>query len=294
MATIQEKPTSDIVELELDRLDDEENLVAIIYLNRPESLNAISWDMVLGLEEVLNRIEAEPRVRAALITGRGRAFSAGGDLKAYLSLQQDNDAFPRFMDDLMRTFSSIGSMDIPVVALVNGVTVAGGIELMLACDFAYAAASARIGDGHLNFGQMGGGGALSRLPRALGPAKARELIFSAELLDAETAREWGLVNRVFPDDELIEAGLEFARGVATRSARAIASAKYVMHTDMAAGIGLHASMRLERERTALYCLTYPDSREGLLAFSQKRRPRYGRVAADDDSDGSSENGAGDV
>jgi enoyl-CoA hydratase/carnithine racemase len=251
------------------------DVAALIYLNRPDTLNAISWGMVHALEEALGEADADPRVRTVLITGRGRSFSAGGDLKAYLDLQQDAERFPKFIDDLMRAFSAIRTMRAPVVALVNGVAVAGGVELMLACDFAYAAESARIGDGHLNFGQMGGGGALSYLPRTIGPSRARELMFSAELLDAAAALDWGLVNRVFPDDQLIKEGIAFAEGVAKRSARAIASAKYVMNTGIAQGTGLDAAMRLERERTALYCLTDPDSREGLIAFSEKREPAFG-------------------
>jgi enoyl-CoA hydratase/carnithine racemase len=269
-----------IVETELVPLAANGDVAALIYLNRPDTLNAISWDMVHALEAALGQADADARVRAVLITGRGRGFSAGGDLKAYLDLQQDATGFPKFIDDLMRTFSGIRTMRAPVVALVNGVAVAGGLELMLACDFAYAAESARIGDGHLNFGQMGGGGALSYLPRTIGPSRARELMFSAELLDAATALDWRLVNRVFPDDELIEAGLAFAKGVAKRSARAIAAAKYVMNTGIAQGTGLDAAMRLERERTALYCLTDPDSREGLIAFSEKREPAFG-IPVDD-------------
>jgi enoyl-CoA hydratase len=286
LTPIQTDLNGDVVEVELLPTEGKKGLIAMVYLNRPDALNAISWDMVKALGKVLRRVEDDPRIRVVLITGRGRGFSAGGDLKAYLDLQRDADAFPRFMDDLMGTFGLIRSMSAPVVALVNGVTVAGGIELMLACDFAYAAQSARIGDGHLNYGQMGGGGALSLLPRALGPSRARELVFSAELLDAETACDWGLVNRVFPDDELIDAGLEFARGVIQRSPRAVASAKYVMNTGISEGTGLHAAMRLERERTALYCLTHPDSHEGLAAFAEKRKPNFEEPAGTDSENGS--------
>jgi enoyl-CoA hydratase len=211
-----------------------------------------------------------------LITGKGRGFSAGGDLKAYVELQQDPYEFPRFSADLHRTFASIAAMRVPVVALVNGVTAAGGLELLLSCDFAYAAASARIGDLHLKFGQMGGGGVLSLLPRTIGPARARELVFSARLLDAAEAEQWGLVNRVVPDDELIEAGLELARGAATRSAQALAVAKDVLNSGFAEGTGLHGALRLEREATARYCLTLPDAHEGLIAFAERRDPQFER------------------
>ena len=162
----------------------------------------------------------------------------------------------------------------PVVALVNGVTAAGGLELVLSCDFAYAAASARIGDMHMNFGQMGGGGVLTLLPRTIGPAKARELVFSGELLDAEQALALGLVNRVVPDDELLETGLEFARNVAKKSPTAIANAKHVMNAGLSAGTGVEETMRLERERNCLYVLTQPDAHEGLAAFAEKREPKF--------------------
>jgi enoyl-CoA hydratase/carnithine racemase len=263
-----------LVETELVSLGHGDAHAAFLYLNRPESLNALSWEMVLAFEQALAVVASDDRVRTLLITGRGRAFSAGGDLKSYMTLQRDPQKFPRFMDDIVRTFGSLRTNRVPVVALVNGVTVAGGLELLLACDFAYAAQSARIGDGHLNYGQMGGGGALSLLPRAIGPARARELLFSAELLDADKALDWGLVNRVVPDDELREAGLAFARQLATKSPAAVANAKYVMNVGFADGTGVEATMRLERERTALYCLTSPDSHEGLAAFAEKRTPNF--------------------
>ena len=138
-----------------------------------------------------------------LITGRGRAFSAGGDLKSYRTLQRDPIEFPMFLEDLHRTFSGIKLMKKPVVSLVNGITAAGGLELLLSCDFAIAASSARIGDAHLAFGQMGGGGVLTLLPRSIGPAKARELIFSARYLSAAQSESWGIVNRVVSDGKLL-------------------------------------------------------------------------------------------
>ena len=165
-------------------------------------------------------------------------------------------------------------MRMPVVALVNGVTAAGGLELLLSCDFAYAAQSARIGDLHLKFGQMGGGGVLSLLPRSIGPARARELIFSANLLDAHEAARWGIVNRVVPDDDLLAAGLEFADGAATRSAEAMAVAKDVLNGTFAEGTGLNAALRLERESTQRFCLTLPDPQEGLAAFAEGRQPNW--------------------
>jgi enoyl-CoA hydratase len=262
------------VEIELVELRVDDTRAGVLRLNRPAALNAISWGMVTAIGDALTALDRDPGVRTILLTGNGRAFSAGGDLKAYLELQRDPIGFPRFIDDLMAVFGSIRSLSTPVIALVNGVTVAGGLELMLACDFAFAAESARIGDGHLNFGQMGGGGALSYLPRMIGPARARELMFSARLLASGEALAWGLVNRVVPDDELLATGLAFAADVAAKSPTAIAYAKQVMNAGYADGTGLDAALRLERERASLYCLTLPDSHEGLAAFAEKRTPRF--------------------
>ena len=112
---------------------------------------------------------------------------------------------------------------------MNGVTAAGGLELLLNCDFAIVARSARIGDAHLNFGQMGGGGVLTLLPRAIGRARAAELVFTGRFLDADEAADWGLVNRVVDDDALLAAGAELVAEFATKSPLAMANAKDVMN-----------------------------------------------------------------
>jgi enoyl-CoA hydratase/carnithine racemase len=251
---------------------------AVLWLNRPQRLNALSWDLLGHLEEALKQVDQDPTVRVVLVTGRGRAFSSGGDLKDYLELQQDAAAFSRFLEDFHRTLSAIRYMKKPVVALVNGWTAAGGLELLLSCDFAYAAASARIGDAHLNFGQMGGGGALALLPRMIGAPRARELFFSGRFMTAEEALGWGLVNAVLPDDGLLDAGVAFAEEVAAKSARAVANGKLTMNRGFAEGTGLEAALRLERSDNAHYVSTFPDSMEGLRAFAEGRRPENGSSA----------------
>lgn len=247
---------------------------ALLTLHRPEQLNPLDWDTVRELAAALAAADRDTAVRTVLVTGAGRAFSAGGDLKAYRSLQRDRERFPAFLDELHRTFAGIRTMSKPVVALVNGVTAAGGLELLASCDFGYAAASARIGDAHLRFGQMGGGGALTLLPRVVGPGRARELVFSARFLSAEQACAWGLVNRVVPDEELLAAGLAFAEEVAAASPLAVANAKYVMNTAWADGTGVDAGLRLERERTVFYCVTSEDAAAGLAAFADRTEPVY--------------------
>jgi len=262
------------VQLELAKLGRGRDRAAIIRLNRPEQLNPIDWDTVHELDARLDEIDADASVRCVLVTGNGRAFSAGGDLKSYTKLQTDPVAFPQFVADIHRVFGRFRTLRVPVVALVNGVTAAGGLELILNCDFTLVAASARIGDGHLNFGQMGGGGVLTLLPRVIGKSRAAELIFSGRFLDAGQAVEWGLASRVVADDALLDEGLAFARSVADKSPLAIANAKHVMNTLWADNGSVDGALRFELERDAFYCLTSHDAPEGLAAFSEKRKPRF--------------------
>jgi enoyl-CoA hydratase/carnithine racemase len=246
----------------------------VVRLNQPEQLNPVDGQVLVELDAAIDRLIADRRVRAILVTGNGRAFSAGGDMKGYRTLQRDPVRFPQFVAELHRIFGRLRTLPVPVVALVNGVAAAGGLELILNCDFALVAASARIGDGHLNFGQMGGGGVLTLLPRMIGRARAAELVLSGRFLSADEAVAWGLASRVVPDDELLEAGLAFARQVAEKSPLAVANAKQVMSQLWEDNGSVEAGLRLELERDAYYCLTSHDAPEGLAAFAEKRRPRF--------------------
>jgi enoyl-CoA hydratase len=234
----------------------------------------MDWDMIRALDAALDSIEADESVRTVLLTGAGRAFSAGGDLKAYIALQRDAVRFPQFVADLHRTFGRLRKLRVPAVALVNGVTAAGGLELLLGCDLAIAAESARIGDGHLNFGQMGGGGVLTLLPRLIGLQKASELLFTGRFLDAAEAERWGLVSRCVPDASLLATGVDFAKQVARKSPLAVANAKHVMTSLWAGGVPLEAALAYEAGKNADYCLNSEDAREGLQAFAEKRSPRF--------------------
>lgn len=256
------------------KLDQPGTEAVLLTLNRPEARNPLDHGTLFQLIDAMQEADEDPEVRTILITGAGEAFSAGGDLKVYLETNRDPVAWPAAREASQRAFKAIRSCSTPVVTLVNGTAVAGGLEVILHSDFAYAAQSARIGDAHLRYGQMGGGGALALLPKVIGPARARELIFSGGLLSASEACEWGLVNRVVPDGELIDAGLEFANKVARMSPLAVANAKYVINEGIELGLGVGAHMRLEFERAVRYNLSSHDASEGLRAFSEKRTPNY--------------------
>ena len=247
---------------------------AVLRLNRPEQLNPIDDEVLCRIDEHLDAIVDDPSVRALFVTGAGRAFSAGGDLKQYVTLQRDPVAFPAFVRHLHVTFGRLRALPIPVVALVNGVTAAGGLELILNCDFAIVAESARVGDGHLNFGQMGGGGVLTLLHRAVGKARAIELMLSGRFLSSAETVEWGLASRCVADADLLEAGLAFGREVAAKSPLAVANAKQITHQLWAENGTVDAGLAVELERDVDYCLNSHDAPEGLLAFSEKRPPRF--------------------
>ncbi|MGA9321613.1 MAG: enoyl-CoA hydratase/isomerase family protein [Xanthobacteraceae bacterium] len=249
-------------------------LLGLITFDRPEQMNPIDHEAIGEMRAAIDDLCRDAAVRVLAITGRGKAFSAGGDMKKYMALQRDPVAFPVFLDDWHTTVAAMTAGPKPIIALINGITVAGGLETLLACDFAIAAESARIGDAHLNFGQMGGGGVLAMLPHAIGIARARELIFTGRLLSAAEALDWGLVNRLVPDDQLLSAGIAVATEIAKKSPLALANAKGVINDGFWHGTGLHESLRLEREVTLRYCLTSEDAPEGLVAFADKRRPRF--------------------
>lgn len=251
-----------------------EATMALVTMNRPAEMNPLDWDTVHKLDAIFGELAAEPAVRVVAVTGAGSAFSAGGDMKKYQTLQRDPKDFPQFLADIHAMFGRIAHYPKPYIALVNGVAVAGGIELILSCDLAIAAETARIGDAHLPFGQMGGGGVLTMLPRAVGPARARELIFSGRLLAPAEALDWGLVSKVVPDADLLDAGIAFAKDVAKKSPLAVGNAKRVLNAALEEGTGVAAAMRLEREVTARYCLTSHDAHEGLQAFAEKRKPNF--------------------
>ena len=264
-------PNERIVVVERLELPDAQGAqLGLVRLDEPDRLNPLSWAAFRQLHAGLAELEADDAVRVVAITGTGRAFSAGGDLRAYLTLQRDPVALPRYFDDVAEALEMPSSMGKPVIALVNRVAVGGGLELVLSCDFAIAARSARLGDGHANFGQMGGGGALSVLPQVIGLPRAKELTFSGRLLGSAEALAWGLVNRVVEDDELMATALDFGVEVAGHSPLALAEAKRVMTQNARSA----AAAQVERETVMRYLLTSHDAPEGLRAFAEKRRPHF--------------------
>ncbi|QEC46766.1 enoyl-CoA hydratase/isomerase family protein [Baekduia soli] len=255
------------VELSLD------GRVATLRLNRPERLNAISQSLMDALGDALDVIDAQPDCRVIVLGGNGRAFSAGGDLTEFLGRLRANDpaGLTAFVGQVTRTLSRLEDNPRPVIAAVNGVAVAGGLELILCCDIVVAARGAMIGDGHLTYGVLPGGGSAVRLIRKVPANVATRLLLTGDLVPAEELRDHGLVNEVVDADRLDRHVAELAERIARLSPRALAEVKRVARR--AAELPVAEGLRLEHEAFGAYADS-PDLAEGLAAFEERRRPEF--------------------
>jgi enoyl-CoA hydratase len=258
-----------VVEAERVRLDDAGAFADIIWLNRPEVLNAFNPDMLQQFNEAVERAEAAPEVSAILLTGRGKGFCAGGDLTISHIMQRDKRRFPAYMEYTLRSFRRAFFSSKPVIALVNGAAVGGGLQFALWADIVVASELARMGDGHQNYGQMGGGGSLSLLPRIVGPARAKELVFSGRLLSGREAVEWGLASEVVAPERLIETGLSIARQLHV-AVGALSSLKRTINDGYSLPTGLEMATRIELSTSARYTTTLPYGQLGGKAFEDRR------------------------
>jgi enoyl-CoA hydratase len=246
---------------------------AVVTLNRPDKLNPLDRVTIATLLDVVTGLEADRSLRCVIVTGAGRAFSAGGDLDGYLSLYRDAQAFRVFLDSFYRLLAAIERSEKIYIAAINGACVAGGLELLLSCDAVLAADSAVIGDGHLNFGQLPGAGGSQRLPRAIGALRAKHLMLTGRMIDAAEAERIGLVGEVVPAADLLGRAQAFARDLSTKSPAGLRGAKYLVNQGL--GGTLESGLQLEIAYVHNYATTEPDATEGLVAFKEKRQPVYG-------------------
>jgi len=247
---------------------------AWITLNRPDALNSISPQLIDDLNEALDSLAGRRDFCALAITGAGRAFCAGADLKAARARVDGADPDEintAFLDDLRRVLLRIEEFPAPVIAAVNGLALAGGLEMVLACDLVVAARSAKLGDAHANYGLVPGGGSSVRLPRKIGPTRAKQLIFTGDFLPAETLMDWGLVNEVVADDELGDAVQALAVRLRDGPTRAYGNARRLIRESL----NTQLATQLENEGNSIVAMgATADFREGVTAFVEKRKPRF--------------------
>ncbi len=236
-------------------------------LNRPDKLNALHPHVLAGLIEVEREISERSDIRALVLDGAGRVFCAGADLDYIYSIFRDPVASRRYLHLLRDAIMGLEQLPIPVIAAVHGVVLAGGLELMLGCDLVLAAESTRIGDQHMNYGFIPGGGSTQRLPRWVGPMRARDLLFTGRWLSAQEAWEMGLVSRVVPDDGLAAAAAALADDLAGRSPAAMRQTKELARA--ATDLGLPAGLHMEVEAVLAHYVE-PEFAASLEAFRNRK------------------------
>lgn len=244
--------------------------VATITLARPDQLNPLDKLTVRHLLETVTQLDDDPAISIVVIRGSGRAFSAGGDLDGYMELYRKPAEFSAFLRAFNRLLEAIERSDKIYIAVVHGTAVAGGVELMLACDIIVAANEARIGDGHLNFGQLPGAGGSQRLPRAIGQLRAKLLILTGRMISGSEAERIGLVSLSVPLAEIETALSELIGDLADKSPLGLSGAKYLTNTGRLGSRDV--ALELELQYVLRYATTSRDAYEGLAAFKAKRKP----------------------
>ena len=247
--------------------------VGRVTLNRPETLNAWTSELGRELKQVVQRDAADPSVRAVLVTGAGRGFSSGADLKA--GFEPGEDGMPDVRKELHELYhpiiAGVRRLEKPVVAAVNGPAVGIGASLAFACDLVLAGESAFFGLAFVNIGLMPDGGSTLFVPAAVGKARAFQMALLGERVTSERALDWGLVNYVHPDDRLMDEANALVERLARGPTRSYASSKgalnKMLYPDLDGQLDLEAELQHALARTK-------DFQEGVLAFAQKRDPAF--------------------
>ena len=241
--------------------------VALITLNRPKTLNALSSGLFVDLNDALDTFEADEAVRCIVLTGSEKAFAAGADIKE----MQPFNSVRAYMEDLITPWERVSRTRKPIIAAVAGYALGGGCELAMMCDFIIAADTAKFGQPEINLGTMPGAGGTQRLTRFVGKSKAMDMCLTGRMMDAEEAESSGLVSRVVPADDLLDTAMEIAEKIAGMSLPAVMMTKEAVNrayeTTLAEGV------RFERR---LFHSTFgsEDQSEGMQAFIDKRSPNF--------------------
>jgi enoyl-CoA hydratase len=245
--------------------------IARVRLNRPHRLNAMTPQLMRDLHQAFRAAARDPAVRVVILSGEGRAFCAGDDLKEADKGHGGVAEVRRFITEIQQVTVDMKTMREPVIGAVHGYAVGGGCELALGCDLVVAAEDARFGFPETSVAQFVTGGVTHFLPRAVGLAKAKELIMLGEFFDGREAERLGLVNRAVPADQVLPCAEALARQLMERAPLSIELAKQALE----AGVQTDLATAMALETTAtITCFLTEDAREGARAFVEKRPPRY--------------------
>src|SRR3990172_1814953 len=241
--------------------------LALVTLNRPEALNALSPEMLAALCDQLEALDADPQVLVIIITGGLRFFAAGSDIKAMAGASSQDI----LRLDTIRYWRRLRQVSKPLIAAVSGYTFGGGCELALTCDLIVAAESAKFAQPEIKLGIMPGAGGTQRLAKAIGPYRAMEMVLTGEPLSAQQAFDLGLVNRLVPDERLLAEARELGRLIASRPPLAVRLARHAVRHGVETT--LNEGLELER-RNFVQLFDTHDQKEGMAAFLEKRPPDF--------------------
>ena len=245
--------------------------VGIMTLNRPEKFNCISSGLMDGMANAIEAFDNDPNVRVILLDAVGKTFCTGADLDEVMAARKDRATLSAFISRIHEIFRRMETSPLPVVVSINGLALAGGIEMMMAADVAFAAKSAQIGDQHAQYGLIPGGGGTQRLPRLVGLRRALDLMYTNKWLSAEEAENWGLVNYVVANDALADAALDYCRNLAQKSRTGLTAMKHFSRQGME--VSPSDGLTLEEEEV-INDLLGSDVEEGLEAFQARRKPNF--------------------
>ena len=246
---------------------EKEERIALIKLNRPEVLNAMNKQLWLDFQVALEDVKNDPEIKALIITGEGRAFSTGADLKE--SKVRSIEEYREYLVELQETSKKIIRFEKPTIAAINGYALGSGYELALACDIRISAEEAQIGSPEAKVTSSVTGGAMRLVQDLIGPGKAKELLFTGEYIDGKEAQRIGLVNRAVPLDRLMDEAREMAEIIVENSAFSIKMIKKGLH--LARGeVSLEALMDYEIE-ACLACVSTKERQESLKDFEERKR-----------------------
>ena len=241
--------------------------IALVQLNRPKELNALNLQLMSELRDSLVKLDHDPEVRVIILTGSDQAFAAGADIKE----MADQGAIDMLKVDQFKKWDQIKKIQKPLVAAVSGFALGGGCELAMTCDIIVASESAKFGQPEIKIGVMPGAGGTQRLTRAIGKARAMEMVLTGRFISAEEALEFGLINKVVPVETCLREATKIASNIASMSPIAARLAKESVNRTFEA----HLDDGLHFERKNFYLLfASEDQKEGMEAFIDKRKPDF--------------------
>jgi enoyl-CoA hydratase len=247
-----------------------EGNIAVLKFNRPKALNAINPDVIHEMNDALDNVASDKTIKVLILTGEGeKAFVAGADISHMVNLSPLQ--LKEFSRNGQEVLFKLEKLSMPVIACVNGFALGGGCEIAMACDFIYASENAKFGQPEISLGVIPGFGGTQRLSRIIGKAMAKELCMTGAMINAEEAKNIGLVNKVFPKDKLWEETMKTAGIIAGYGKVALRAIKECIGRGL--DVDLQDGCYMEREAFGLVA-TSPDQKEGMSAFLEKRKPDF--------------------